>query len=439
LGHIGDTLRSQTVSTKLKRIAEQAIQNPNMVFTTPVHHIDVEFLHEAYELVNKNAVPGLDGVTFAMYGENLGDNLENLHKRLKEGKYKAPIIKRIWLDKEGGKKRPIGISELEDKIVQRAVTMLLEAVYEQDFYEFSHGYRKNKSAHKALKDLRNHLMEMGISRIADIDICGFFDNIDRTKMMEILKKRVNDGGLLKLIGKWLKVGVLDGKDLIFPDKGTPQGGVISPILANIFLHHVLDEWFEKEVKPRMKGKCFLIRFADDLIIGFELESDSQRVMDVLPKRFGRFGLSVHPEKTKLVKFKKQGRNEKSDKDNDTFDFLGFTHYWSLSRRGYWVVKRKTIGARLKRFMKAIWLWCKVNRHEQFAEQYKTLCQKLRGYYQYYGIPCNFRAINRAYRWLIHSWRYWLSRRCQKGYIPIDRFEDLLLQYALPKPRIIHTI
>lgn len=432
-------MRSQTVSRKLKRIAEQAVQYPDMVFTTLVHHIDVEFLHEAYELVNKRAVPGLDGVTSAKYGENLVTNLENLHKCLKEGKYRAPIIQRIWLDKEGGEKRPIGISEFEDKIVQRAVAMLLEAVYEQDFYDFSHGYRKNKSAHKALKELRNHLMKMGISRIADIDLCGFFDNIDRKKMMEILKKRVNDGGLLKLIGKWLNVGVMDGKDLIFPDKGTPQGGVISPILANIFLHHVLDEWFEKEVKPRMKGKCFLIRFADDLVLGFELESDSRRVMDVLPKRFGRFGLSVHPEKSKLVKFKSPGWNEKRDTENETFDFLGFTHYWSLSRRGYWVVKRKTIGKRLKRFMKGIWRWCKVNLHEPFAEQYKTLCQKLRGYYQYYGVTCNFRAINTAYRWLIHSWRYWLSRRCQKGYIPIDRFEELLLQYPLPKPRIIHTI
>ena len=436
---MGDTLRSQTVSTKLKRIAEQAVQNPDMVFTTLVHHIDVEFLHEAYNLVNKRAVPGLDGITFAKYGENLVVNIENLHKRLKAGKYIAPIIKRIWLDKEGGEKRPIGITELEDKIVQRAAVMLLEAVYEQDFYDFSHGYRKNKSAHKALKELRNHLMKLGISRVADIDICGFFDNIDRSKMKEILKKRVNDGGLLILIGKWLNAGVLDGKDLIYPDKGTSQGNVISPILANIFLHHVLDEWFEKEVKPRMKGKCFLIRFADDLVIGFELESDSHRVMGVLPKRFGRFGLSLHPEKTKLVKFEFPGWNEKSDKDNETFDFLGFTHFWSLSRRGYWVIKRKTIGKRLTRFMKGIWLWCKTNLHEPFAEQYKTLCQKLRGYYQYYGITCNFRAINKAYRWLIHSWRFWLSRRSQDAYIPFDLFDKLLLKYALPKPRIIHTI
>ncbi|MEE8328288.1 MAG: group II intron reverse transcriptase/maturase [Nitrosomonadaceae bacterium] len=432
-------MRSQTVSTKLKRIAEQAVQNPDMVFTTLVHHIDVDFLHEAYVLVNKRAVPGLDGVTSAKYGENLSANLENLHKRLKEGKYRAPVIKRIWQDKEGGEKRPIGISEFEDKIAQRAAVMLLEAVYEQDFYDFSHGYRKNKSAHKALKELRNHLMEMGISRVADIDLWGFFDNIDRGKMLEILKKRVNDGGLLKLIGKWLNAGVLEENELSYPDKGTPQGGVISPILANIFLHHILDEWFEKEVKPAMKGRCFLIRFADDLVMGFELDSDSQRVMDVLPKRFGRFGLSVHPEKSKVVKFKFPGWNEKGDKDNETFDFLGFTHYWALSRRGYWVVKKKTIGKRLKRFMKGIWRWCKVNLHELFVEQHKKLCQKLRGYYQYYGITGNFRAINRAYEWLKYSWRFWLSRRCQKGYITIDRFEKLLLQYALPKPRIIHTI
>jgi len=257
--------------------------------------------------------------------------------------------------------------------------------------------------------------------------------------MNILKRRVNDGGLLRLIGKWLKAGIVDGKDLIYPEKGTPQGGVISPLLANIFLHHVLDEWFEKEVKPRMKGQCFLIRFADDFVIGFEYKSDADKIMEVLPKRFGRFGLSIHSEKTKMIKFKKQRRNEQADRENGTLDFLGFTHYWSKSRRGYWVVKRKTIGKRLKGYLKSLWMWCKKNRHDPLKDQYETLCRKLRGYYQYYGVTSNFKAIETAYRYVFQAWRYWLSRRCQKGYIDADRFKELLSQYVLPKPRIIHNI
>lgn len=433
------TLRSETVSTKLQRIAEQAVRYPDMVFTTLVHLIDVELLEHSYKLTRKDAAPGLDGVTAKEYGKALIPNLQNLHKRLKEGKYFAPPVKRIWLDKGDGKKRPIGISEFEDKIVQRSATMLLEAVYEQDFYDFSHGFRKNRSAHKALSQLRNHLKKMGITRIVDADISGFFDNIDRGWMMRILKKRVNDGGLLRLIGKWLNAGVMDGKELIFPDRGTPQGGVISPMLANIFLHHVLDEWFEKEVKPRMKGRCFLIRFSDDFIIGVELETDAGRVMKVLPKRFGRFGLSIHPEKTKLVKFKKPDKNERTCKENDIVDFLGFTHYWSQSRQGYWVVKKRTTGKRLKGTIKSLWRWCKINRHEALIKQHATLCRKLRGYYQYYGVTCNFRAIERVYLSLLRAWRYWLSRRCQKGYINFDRLEKLLGKYELPKPRIIHTI
>ncbi|MFQ5853937.1 MAG: reverse transcriptase domain-containing protein [Candidatus Binatia bacterium] len=243
-----------------------------------------------------------------------------------------------------------------------------------------------------------------------------------------------------MIGKWLKAGVLDAGTLIHPDKGTPQGGVISPMLANIFLHHVLDEWFLKDIQPRMKGRCFLIRFGDDFIIGFELEEDARRVMGVLPKRFNRFSLTIHPEKTVLIEFKKPQLRENSAKGRGTFDFLGFTHYWAKSRRGYWVIKRKTVGKRLRRFMKEIWAWCRENRHEPLKEQYGMLCSKLRGYYQYYGIRGNFKMLEVVFEHTERAWRYWLSRRSHKGQINWQKFVDSLRnKLPLPKPRIIHNI
>jgi hypothetical protein len=233
---------------------------------------------------------------------------------------------------------------------------------------------------------------------------------------------------------------VEAGELTHPDTGTPQGGVCSPMVSNIFLHHVLDEWFVREVQPRMKGRCFLIRFADDFIIGFELEEDARRVMDVLAKRFNRFALTIHPEKTVLVEFKPPPFREKLAKGKGTFDFLGFTHYGAKSRRGYWVIKRKTIGKRLRRSMKAIWSWCGENRHESLIEQYRVLCSKLRGYYQYYGIRGNYKMLEVIYEHTERAWRYWLSRRSHKGHISWQKFTASLREkLPLPKPRIIHNI
>jgi RNA-directed DNA polymerase len=386
----------------------------------------------------KDAAPGIDGVTAKQYAENLEENLRELHQRIREQRYRAQPVRRVWLEKEDGSRRPIGVPAFEDKIVQRAVMMLLEAVYEQDFYDFSHGYRQGHSPHQALHELREQCMGMNISWIVDVDVCGFFDNLDRGKLREILKQRVNDGGINRLIGKWLNAGVIEGEELNYPEKGTPQGSVISPILANVFLHHVLDDWFVREVKPRMRGRVFLIRFADDAIIGCELEEDARRIMAVLPKRFARFGLTVHPKKTKLVRFEKPGGNGPG-KGGDTFDFLGFTHYWAKSRRGYWVIKRKTAKTRINRAMKAFWRWCRENRHLPFTEQYEKLCRKLRGHYQYYAIRGNFRALQWIYEHVRRAWRYWLSRRSHKGKITWERSEKLWTTFPLPKPRIIHAI
>jgi RNA-directed DNA polymerase len=437
---MGDTPGSPTVSMKLQKIAEQAQRYPEMVFNNVFHLIDQDFLREAYRRTRKDSAPGVDQVTAKQYAEHLEENLRDLHERLRDNRYVAPPVARVWIEKEDGKKRPISKPCFEDKVVQRAVVMILEAIFEPDFHAFSHGFRKGHSPHQALDELREQCSKLHIQWIVDADVSGFFDPIDRSCLREMLRQRVNDGGILRLIGKWLNAGVLEGGALTYPDQGTPQGGVASPLLANVFLHHVLDEWFVKEVQPRMKGRCFLSRFADDFIIGCESKADAQRVMAVLPKRFGRFHLSIHPEKTALIAFNKPLRREHSARGKGTFDFLGFTHYWAKTSRGYWVIKRKTVGKRLRRFMKGIWTWCGANRHEPLTEQYRTLCAKLRGYYHYYGIRGNIKALVAVFEHTRRAWRYWLSRRSHKGRLTWHTYEaSVRHKLPLPKPRIIHNI
>jgi len=437
---MGDTPGSPTVSMKLQRIAEQAQRYPEMVFNNVFHLIDCEFLREAYRQTRKSSAPGVDQVTAKQYAENLEANLQDLHGRLRDNRYVAPPVERVWIEKEDGKKRPIGKPCFEDKIVQRAVVMILEAIFDHDFYAFSHGFRKGHSQHQALDELREKCRKLNINWIVDADVSGFFDNLDWGHLREFITQRVNDGGILRLIGKWLHAGVLEAGELTHPDKGTPQGGVVSPMVSNIFLHQVLDEWFVKDVQPRMKGRCFVIRFADDFIIGCELEADARRVMAVLPKRFNRFSLTIHPEKTVLIEFKRPPSRDKSAGGKGSFDFLGFTHYWAKTRRGYWVIKRKTVRKRLRRFMKEIWTWCRKNRHEPLQEQYRTLGAKLRGHYQYYGIRGNFKMLEAVFEHTERAWRYWLSRRSHKGHLNWQKFVDSLRhKLPLPKPRIIHSI
>lgn len=436
---MGDTLRSPTVTTKLQRLAEQANHNPERVFTNLAHLIDVDFLREAYRRTSKSSAAGIDGVTAKLYAEHLDDNLHDLHDRLRRGRYQAAPVVRVWIEKEDGGQRPIGKPAFEEKIVQRAVAMLLEAIYEQDFSDSSYGFRPGRSPHQALHALRTHCMEEGIGWIVDADVSGYFDSIDRTRLREVLRRRVNDGRIMRLIGKWLRAGVMEEGVLHHPETGVVQGGVISPVLANIFLHHVLDEWFEREVQPRLKGRSFLTRFADDWIMGCELETDAQRLMAVLPKRFGRFGLSLHPEKTVLIRFRKPTTRKGSGDGNGTFDFLGLTHYWTRSRRGYWVIHRRTARKRLRRTKKALWRWCRANRHLPLKDQYWKLCQKLRGHFQYYGIRGHYRLLSEVRRHAEKAWRYWLSRRSHKSAISWEKFQKLKAVFGLPRPKIVHQI
>jgi RNA-directed DNA polymerase len=300
----GETLRSPTVTPQLQRLAAQAARAPPYVFTTLAHLIDVDVLREAYCQTSKSSAAGVDGVTAQQYAAHLEEHLRGLHERLRSGTYQAAPVERVWIEQEDGGRRPIGKPAFEDKIVQRAVAMLLEAIYEQDFYDCSYGVRQGRSPHEALHELRERCMQEGIEWIVDADVSGYFDSIERTRLCEVLQQRVNDGRILRLIGKWLRTGVMAEGVLTHPETGVVQGGVISPILAKIFLHSVLEEWFEREVRPRMKGRAFLIRFADDFVIGCELEGEARRIMAVLPKRFARFGLRMHPTKTALIAFRK---------------------------------------------------------------------------------------------------------------------------------------
>lgn len=437
---MGDTQRSPTISTQLHQIAEQAREHPDRIFTSLAHLIDVDFLSEAYSKTRKDAAAGVDGITAEAYSQNLEDNLRDLHGRMRSHRYRATPVKRGWVAKEDGSQRPLGMPIFEDKIAQRAVTMLMSAIYEEDFHDFSYGFREGCSPHQAIAALREQCYKKNIRWIIDADITKFFDNLNHRLLRDIIKKRVNDGSLLRLIGKWLNAGVLEGETLSYPKQGTPQGGVISPLLANIFLHTVLDEWFVKEIQPRLKGRSFLIRFADDFIIGCELEEDARRIMAVLPKRFGRYQLTIHPKKTVLVDFRSPDWRRKTSSSHHTFDFLGFTHYWAQSRKGNWVIKRKTAAKRLRRNMKAIWQWCHDNRHWSLPEQHKIMSAKLRGHYQYYGIRGNYRMLEIVYQCARKSWKRWLGRRSRDGYLTWEEFEEKILSvFPLPPPRIVHMI
>jgi RNA-directed DNA polymerase len=426
-----------TVSTKLQRIAMLAKQAPGMGFTTLAHLIDLEWLREAYRRTRKDGATGVDGQTAEQYAQALEENLQGLLNRMKSGSYRAPPVRRVHIPKGDGKTtRPLGIPTFEDKVLQRAVAMVLEAIYEQDFLPCSYGFRPGKSAHQALQRLWETLMGTRGGWVLEVDIRKFFDTLDHARLQQIVQRRVRDGVLLRLIGKWLNAGSLEEGEVTYPDQGTPQGGVISPLLANIYLHEVLDEWFEQEVKPRMKGRAELIRYADDFVICFTQEEDARRVTQILPKRFEKYGLALHPEKTQLLEFraKRHGRND--PRRPRSFDLLGFTHYWSKTRWGKPVVKRRTATSRMSRALRRMTEWCRLNRHLPLEEQHRTLTQKMRGHYGYYGITGNFEAIA-TYAWeVVKRWRKWLARRTQ-GRLDWEKYNQILKRFPLPRPRIVH--
>jgi RNA-directed DNA polymerase len=429
------------VSTKQERIAALAKQSPEMGFTSLAYLMDVEWLHEAYCRTRKDGAVGIDGQTSADYEQDLDNNLRSLLDRAKSGRYFAPPVRRVHIPKAGSQTetRPIGIPTLEDKILQRAVVMLLEPIYEQDFSDGSYGFRPGRSAHDALESLWKGLMDMGGGWVLEVDIRKFFDTLDHAHLREFLRHRVRDGVLLRLIGKWLNAGVMEDGSVSYPESGSPQGGVISPLAANVYLHYVLDVWFEQEVQPRLAGRAFLIRYADDFVIAFSNESDARRVMEVLPKRFGKYGLTLHPEKTRLVEFRPPIDRNGASGEPGTFDLLGFTHHWARSRRGSWVVKRQTSSKRLNRGLQAITEWCRRHLHLPVHEQHQKLSEKLRGHCAYYGITGNSSSLS-VFRMQVHRiWRYWLSRRNRERSMTWDRFNRLLGRYPLPAAVAVHSV
>jgi group II intron reverse transcriptase/maturase len=426
--------------TDINRIAELAKEDPKRQFFSIAHLITVEKMYEAFRGLRKDASAGIDGVTYEQYEANAAENIRKLHQRLKEGKYQVQPLRRVYIPKEDGKQRPISIPALEDKLVQKVVVDLLNAIYEQDFLGCSYGFRPGRGQHQALDEVGRVICTRPMGWVLEIDIRSYFDKIVRAILVEMIEKRVTDGSVLRLIWKWIKVGVIEDGKLLVSETGTGQGQPISPLLANIYLHYVLDEWFEEVVKPRLKGEAYEMRFADDAILCFQHKEDAEKVLRVLPKRFEKYGLTLHPEKTRLIEFGRYavGNAKKRGKKPETFDFLGFTHICARSRSGKFTVHVKTLAKRFRRGLKATADWCKQHRHDPVGEQQKMLNAKLRGHYQYYGRSTNYRSLWQFYRKVRSIWRTWLSRRTRGTTLTWERFAELLCQYPLLRPRITHS-
>lgn len=440
-GTMPGTSKPDDISPRLDRIAKLARQLPDRALNTLAHHVDVEFLREAYRRTRKDGAVGVDGRTAAEYAANLEANLRSLLDRFKSGLYRAPPVRGARIPKADGGTRSLGIPTFEDKVLQRAVSMLLEAVYEQDFLPCSYGFRPGRSAHQALEELWSGLMGMGGGWVLDADIQSFFDTLDHAHLRSFLDQRVGDGVIRRALGKWLKAGVLEDGALKRRSEGTPQGGVISPLLANVYLHEVLDKWFERDVRPRLKGKAVLVRYADDFVMCFSCEEDARRVMEVLPKRFGKYGLSLHPEKTRLVWFGRPPRRGQPDHGPRPghFDLLGFTHYWGTSRKGRWVVKRKTSAKRFTKALRRVSDWLRQNMHAPLREQQRGLVLRLKGHAGYYGITGNSAALSRFLHQVRRTWRKRLARRSRSRRMTWERYARLLAAYPLPTLRTVHSV
>lgn len=419
-----------------------ARSNPAMAFISLNHYLDYEWVKYAYECTRKDGAVGVDGQTAEEYTANLERNLLSLIDRLKSGCYQAPPVRRHYIPKsDGSGERGLGIPCFEDKVAQRAIVMLLEPIYEQTFLGCSFGFRPGRSAHQALQSVWNGVMERGGRWVLDVDVRKYFDSIDRAKLRELLARRVTDGVVRRLIDKWLKAGVMEDGQLYYPDAGTPQGGVVSPCLANIFLHYVLDEWFVEQVQPRLRGPSTLVRYCDDFVLLFAYRDDAVRVLEVLGKRLGKYGLQLHPDKTRMVDFR-AGQRPAHDGDDaamaTSFSFLGFVHVWGKSRKGKVVVWQRTAKDRFARALHGINEQCRYMRHWLLRDQHKRLCQMLKGHYAYYGITGNYKRLDELLCQAQRCWRNWLSRRSRASPVSWIAFQRILDHLPLPRPKIAHS-
>lgn len=428
-----DTVGSDTRKpTSLRGIAHKAKADKRHRFRDLYRCLNVEFLLDCWPDLNKEAASGVDGVTWQAYGENLHANVEALVKRLKSKRYRAKLVRRHYIPKENGKERPLGIPVIEDKLLQAACAKLLTAIYEQDFCAFSYGYRPERGAGDAVRDLTFDLQYGKYGYVVEADIRGFFDNMDHDWLLTMLRLRIDDEAFVGLIRKWLKAGILetDGK-VIHPDTGTPQGGVVSPVLANVYLHYALDLWFEKVVKPHCSGEALISRYADDWVCAFRYREDVERFYQVLPKRLSKFKLELAQEKTRILRFSRFHPSMKR-----RFTYLGFEFFWKEDRQGTPRVKRRTARKRLQGACRRIKEWIKLNRHLPGREFFRRLNARLRGHYNYYGVRGNSHSLYRFFDWAMDCVFKWLNRRGGKRKsFNKKRFYQILDLVTIARPRI----
>jgi RNA-directed DNA polymerase len=426
------------MATTLSRIAEKAKTDPTARFTSLAHVLTPGFLKETWKGVNKQGAPGVDGVTAGEYAAHLDENVEDVVRRLKARQYRAPSVRRVDIPKGEGKTRPLGISTMEDRLVQRAVARILTAVYEPIFHDFSYGFRPGRSAHDALRELRNHIMAGGANWVYEADIRSYFNTINHEKLMEMLRQRIADPVILRLIQKWLRAGVMENGVVVWNERGTPQGGPISPVLANIYLHYALDDWFVTRVLPRLEGQAKLVRFADDYVVSFRYRHDAERFAAALPRQMRRYHLELAEEKTRLIEFGRYAREnqERKGQQPETFDFLGFTHSCGTTRTGKYSVIRKPRRKSMRRFLMDTKAWLHDHMHDPPAKQRAALDRKLVGLYQYFGLWGCASVLHRV-RWnLRRNWYQTLRRRGQKHRLTWEKFMRSPWS-RLPFPGLIH--
>jgi RNA-directed DNA polymerase len=436
------TCRAQSrvsVTQALERIRQAAKARKKEKFTSLLHHISIELLDDAFSELKENAAPGIDGLTWREYGLNLERNLEDLHARIHRGAYRALPSRRVYIPKPDGRQRPLAVAALEDKIVQRATAAVLNAIYEEDFLGFSYGFRPGRGTHDAQDALVVGIESKKVNWILDADIRSFFDEISQEWLIRFLEHRIGDRRIIRLIQKWLKAGILEDGIVSVSDKGTGQGSVISPLLANIYLHYALDLWAERWRRREATGDMIIVRYADDFIVGFQHEADARRFLDEMRTRLQEFALTLHPEKTRLIEFGRfaaKDRKQRGLGKPETFNFLGFTFICGTSRRGYFQLKRKTRRDRLRAKLKMVKEAMRRRMHQPIPQQGKWLRQVVLGYFNYHAVPTNFRALKAFRDEITRGWRRALSRRSQKTGLTWAAMNQLIGDW-LPKPRIIH--
>ena len=436
------TLRTQSrasVSQGLDGVRKAARQRKREKFTALLHHVDIDLLRRAFQALKRKAAPGVDGVTWQDYEEGLERKLEGLHQRVQSGAYRALPVRREYIPKSDGKQRPLGIAALEDKIVQRATVEVLNAIYEQDFVGYSYGFRPRRSQHDALDALAVAITRKRVNWILDADIKGFFDAIDQNWLIKFLKHRIGDARITRLVGKWLKAGVLEAGQISISAEGTPQGAVISPLLANVYLHYVFDLWAKQWRQREGGGDMCIVRYADDIVVGFEFEAQARRFWDAMRARFEQFGLELHEGKTRLIEFGRHAaarRRRRGLGKPETFTCLGFTFICGQSRRGEFSLQRKTRADRMQAKLQDIKVQLRRRMHASIPEQGRWLKSVVTGYFAYHAVPTNVRAIQTFRFHVTNLWRRTLRRRSQKDAMTLARM-DRIANAWLPKPRILH--